>query len=66
MYKCRKCCFIWYGKGSDGGRVIVGCAHCRNISKKLDLSATYDADLIDRQIEASREGHKKLCTRPVH
>lgn len=47
------------------GQVTIGCAHCRYVSKVLDLSATYDEALIERQIEHSREAHAQICSRPI-
>lgn len=60
----RQCnhCIIWYGQD---GLVIVGCAHCPSVSKRLDLSETYDEDLLRRQVAASREAHAKICNRSI-
>lgn len=56
--------YFWYpGRGIR--TVVIGCAHCPVVSKVLDLAETYDQDLLDRQIESSRNGHASICTRPV-
>lgn len=51
----------------NGIRVVnISCAHCPHVSKVLDLSQTYEQDLLDRQIQSSRDGHANTCTIPVH
>jgi len=55
-------CMIWYGRD---GYVVIGCAHCPQVSKKMDLSVTYSEDLIAKQCAGSRAGHLKHCSRPI-
>ena len=50
-------CLIWYGRD---GELLIGCAHCAFVSKRLYVD---DEDLLTRQVNSSRAGHTRLCTR---
>lgn len=60
---CAIHCFIWWGRD---GMVVVGCAHCPYVTKRLDVSQTYDDTTLAAAVKSSRAGHARLCGRPVY
>jgi len=54
------CHLIWFGRD---GQLVIGCAHCWKVSQKIDFAG--GEELLARQCEASRKGHKRSCARPV-
>lgn len=45
------------------GAPLMKCAHCTFVKERLDIEATYDSELIARQIAASGAGHRRFCSR---
>ena len=54
-------CGIWYGRD---GIIVIGCAHCPQVSKKMDVSETYTATQLDKAVASSRSAHAARCARP--
>lgn len=52
-------CLVWFGQA---GTLFIGCAHCHYVKNKIEFT---DADLLDRLILGSRDGHSRLCKRNV-
>jgi hypothetical protein len=44
------------------GMVAWRCAHCPHIGQRLDIGATYDEALIQRQVASSKAGHERACS----
>ena len=56
------CCIWWRGDGA----IVIGCAHCRLVTHRVDVSLTYDDELLMRQVRASRKQHSNVCTKPIY
>ena len=59
--QCKSHCIVW-AVAMDGG-LLLRCAHCLAVKKKIDLSATYTAELLRTQAKQSQAQHLTHCVR---
>lgn len=62
IHKRHEHCLVWTG---GGGEFIIRCAHCEHVQARIDVSLTYDEELIRYAVECSRFQHKQNKHVPV-